>query len=343
MKNFFTLIIIALLHTTSSTARDYQNYTLPDTFDDAMISHVQDTVTYKKFLQRTPQKELLYTIKQSYEQFVQTIEQHETQVATIPKIIHQIWIGPYDFPEEALEWQATWQALHPDWEYKLWTNKDLESLTLINQTSFDQARNWGEKADILRLELLYEYGGLYVDIDFACYKPFDWLHHTCDFYTALHTVKLLNNNKVRIANGLIGCTPKHPIIKHAIQQIPQYRTRKMVTQRTGPDFFTDVIAQSITSSQSTGNTDIVFPANYFYPRGTKGGRGCRIRSGGAYIKPETMAAHYYTSYWIRPPGTQLTLQESERKQHRKERLAEQHRLQAAGQCTKKRRIKKRRR
>ena len=100
-------------------------------------------------------------------------------------------MGPHPFPKEAKAWQETWQNLHPDWEYKLWTNEDVELLDFENITYYNEAKNWGEKADILRYEILYRFGGLYADIDQSCLKPFDILHHTCDFYTGVHALPLM--------------------------------------------------------------------------------------------------------------------------------------------------------
>jgi len=39
-----------------------------------------------------------------------------TKIDAIPKIIHQIWLGPLEPPIEVME---TWQRLHPEWKYIL--------------------------------------------------------------------------------------------------------------------------------------------------------------------------------------------------------------------------------
>ena len=50
----------------------------------------------------------------------------------------------------------------------LWTDEQVAGLTLFNQAAFDAAPNFGEKSDILRYELLYAFGGVYVDVDLQC-------------------------------------------------------------------------------------------------------------------------------------------------------------------------------
>ncbi|GAI63343.1 unnamed protein product, partial [marine sediment metagenome] len=93
----------------------------------------------------------------------------------IPKIIHQIWLGS-PFPEKYAYFQSTWQLHHPDWEYKLWTEKEIEEFGLTNKAAYDESTNYGQKSDIARYEILYRIGGLYVDTDFECFNNFDLFH-----------------------------------------------------------------------------------------------------------------------------------------------------------------------
>ena len=87
----------------------------------------------------------------------------------IPKIVHQIWLGG-PVPEVYQAWMSSWLALN-GWEYKLWTDEELKTFHLHNKDLFDMAKNFGEKSDILRLEILFQYGGGYVDTDFECLRP----------------------------------------------------------------------------------------------------------------------------------------------------------------------------
>ncbi len=45
--------------------------------------------------------------------------------------------------------------------------------------------NLGAKSDLLRYELLYQFGGVYIDIDVVLLQPLDILNHTYEFYTGL--------------------------------------------------------------------------------------------------------------------------------------------------------------
>ncbi len=63
-------------------------------------------------------------IKNLYDTYVVNNIEYNPQVR-IPKIIHQIWIGS-PLPQKYYRWQKSWQKYHPDWEYKLWTERDIE-------------------------------------------------------------------------------------------------------------------------------------------------------------------------------------------------------------------------
>ena len=47
----------------------------------------------------------------------------------IPKIIHQIWLGPNKRPDIWMNsWKINYIKKHPDWTYKLWTEKEINML-----------------------------------------------------------------------------------------------------------------------------------------------------------------------------------------------------------------------
>src|SRR5437867_4300593 len=126
-------------------------------------------------------------------------------MCAIPLIIHQIWLGS-PVPEQFKPLQETIIEHHAGWEYVLWTDERVKELTLHNQELFDRATNFGEKSDILRYELLYQFGGLYLDIDIACVKSLEDLHRTYDFYIGWQPD---DTGHKQLGTGVIGCRPGH--------------------------------------------------------------------------------------------------------------------------------------
>ncbi len=209
----------------------------------------------------------------------------------IPKIIHQIWIGSA-VPAEFEPFMNSWIKHHvgKGWSYKLWTDDEVKNITLYNQAFYDETDNYGVKADILKWEIIYQFGGVYVDMDFECLQPLDTLHYTYDFYTALQP---FDTGLVQLGAALFAAWPGHPILKHCIETIRDDWHKKGVPQRTGPIHFTKSFY--ITAGKN-GAKDIAFPAHYFYPLGSTR---VELRKT-EWIRRGSYAVHHWAKTWNKP-------------------------------------------
>lgn len=209
----------------------------------------------------------------------------------IPKVIHQIWLGS-PFPEKYIAWRDTWLQLHPDWKYILWTDKDIEKLNLVNKKMYMTSSNYGEKSDIARVEILYRFGGLYIDTDFECLKSFDVLHHCCEFYAGL------DEGPTAAFNGLIGSRKHHPLLKAYIENMKREAHENDTTDeieiRTGPHYFTKILVQHLADN----NTNVVlFPTTFFYPWPWFERFRNKPEQIQAWLRPESMAIHHWEVSW----------------------------------------------
>ncbi len=229
-----------------------------------------------------------------------------TQEPRIPKIIHQIWLGS-PFPDKYKAWQETWLAHHPGWEYKLWTDDDIASLKLENGDLLERAVNYGQKSDILRYEILHQFGGLYVDIDFECFAPFDDLHHTYNFYAGI-------SNGVRsfaINNAIFGSAPGHPLLRDCIVQVRKTLERhgdfvaedadaqiQHVVTTTGPVFFSQCV---IKRESKLDDTCIFLPPTYFFPFPFWNSWNIPVNQRSSFQMPESLAMHHWGHSWVDAP------------------------------------------
>ncbi|MDJ0651959.1 MAG: glycosyltransferase [Simkaniaceae bacterium] len=208
----------------------------------------------------------------------------------IPKIVHLIWIGPRPFPIKSIQNIRSWMAYHPDWTFVFWTDRKrpapckgmevrlFEDFTFeFLKENYEESTNWGEKADIWRYEILYKEGGIYIDHDAKCKRPFHNLHSGYDFYAGLEMPHSgIDGLSVTVGISIIGAKPYHPVIRSAIEKvvdrwdevtkrfssIDPYVQAEKVVHRT-------LIALTYAFDESLNhpeNTDIVFPACYFYPK-----------------------------------------------------------------------------
>jgi mannosyltransferase OCH1-like enzyme len=153
----------------------------------------------------------------------------------IPKIMHFIWIGKNEIPNIYIVYIKTWIINHKDWIFFFWTDKNIPKL--INQKYYDEASEYAMKADILRYELLYFFGGVYVDCDFISFKNIDNLISKYDAFSAYESDKY-------IAIGLMGFKPFNPLLSVVIKNIPYSfltkRHNSTIPEITGPVFFTNI-------------------------------------------------------------------------------------------------------
>ncbi|MGV6888193.1 glycosyltransferase family 32 protein [Rhodophyticola sp. SM2404] len=93
----------------------------------------------------------------------------------IPKIMGHIWIGPKPMPKD---WMRSWPEMHPSWEYRIYDNDFLMRFPFRTRKLIHEYFSRGEYAgvqDLMRYEILYEYGGFMADADAICQHPVDEL------------------------------------------------------------------------------------------------------------------------------------------------------------------------
>ena len=99
----------------------------------------------------------------------------------IPKIIHYIWLGGKPLPKIAEKCIASWKKYCPDYEIKRWDESNLN----INQYKYAKdaydAKRYAFASDVMRFDVLYKYGGVYVDIDVEILNKIDDLLNNKSF------------------------------------------------------------------------------------------------------------------------------------------------------------------
>ena len=152
-----------------------------------------------------------------------------TLARVVPRILHQIWLGDRELPEEFAAYRETWRTHHPAWEHRLWAEDNLPS-GLRRPEVYERLRVPAERSDILRLEVLWLFGGVYVDTDFECLRPLDPVIEELDFFTA----PLKPNGWVN--NAFIGSVAGHPILDRALNELRPREFHGYDKHGTGPRF-----------------------------------------------------------------------------------------------------------
>ena len=180
-----------------------------------------------------------------------------------------IWIGPKKPPLWCIDsWRINYVSKYTEWEFILWDEEKINKLEMINRTIYDFEPTLRGKSDIARYEILYQYGGIFLDADsYWIEKPNSDLNILLDnskdaeFFCVNEPL-----NKQFFANGIFGCSKNNDITLGIINYLNKtYLKEKQKHQQshaiwlvTGPVPFTKVVNKNIDKAT-------IFPTHYFLP------------------------------------------------------------------------------
>ena len=113
----------------------------------------------------------------------------------IPKRIHYCWFGRGDKPKLVQKCIKSWTKHCPDYEIIEWNedNYDLSTAPLFVKQAIE-AKKWAYATDYIRLKVVYDHGGVYLDTDVEVIKSMDSLLKDTAFFGF--------QNKCNVATGL---------------------------------------------------------------------------------------------------------------------------------------------
>lgn len=212
----------------------------------------------------------------------------------IPKKIHYCWFGGNEKPKLIKRCIKSWKKFCPDYEVIEWNEYNFD----VNMNTYCRIafRNkmWAHLSDYVRLKVLYDYGGIYMDTDVELVKPLDpFLNHQC--FMGFQHERYVSNGL--IMGAVSGCSflRKHmerydDIIfdsendteKFYICQ--EHTTALLVSMGLEIPYYGEEIVY-------VGDIAI-YPKDYFSPYD--------IRTEKMHKTVRTVAIHYYASSWWDP-------------------------------------------
>jgi inositol phosphorylceramide mannosyltransferase catalytic subunit len=225
----------------------------------------------------------------------------------IPRIFHQIWVGPDPFPEEFARYQQTWLDHHPGWRLTLWTDDNFpKPEELRRPEAAERLRAPWERGDIFRLEILWRTGGVHVDTDFECKRSIEPLIEEAELFIGLRKPGKVNG-------ALMGSVPGHPLLERGLDEIrprTSYGLRlgageSNVKDETGPQFLDNLLL---------GRPEVTFvEPELFYPRT-------------AEQVEQAFAVHHRARAWKDVDGLRASLLKAEKRLEKAQEDARKWRL-----------------
>jgi mannosyltransferase OCH1-like enzyme/drug/metabolite transporter (DMT)-like permease len=187
------------------------------------IHNIQPT-EIKGFNPDTPEQMINWYLKPSYDHISRFdkdadpitfhyVKGNRKHGSVIPKRIHMIWLG--NIKKAPLESLEACKEINSDWEFNLWTDDKIKNHVFDSKyqkhfisTELCDNVNGHEHylclSDLLRLELLYLYGGIYMDVDSMCQKSLNELPLQNIELFAAYENEFTTHHANLVANGVIG-------------------------------------------------------------------------------------------------------------------------------------------
>tara|TARA_R100001163_G_C5052750_1_gene189369 strand:+ start:1101 stop:1712 length:612 start_codon:yes stop_codon:yes gene_type:complete len=135
----------------------------------------------------------------------------------IPKIIHHVWVGPNPLPEQEQSFIDSWKKYHPDYDFVMWNDNNINSLNLNNNCLYaikSAGSLYACQADIVRYVAIQKLGGIYIDTDVECYRNInDLLTDKLDF------IGLRPHRGNWMTNAFFGSKANSEVLKIVISNI----------------------------------------------------------------------------------------------------------------------------
>ncbi len=207
----------------------------------------------------------------------------------IPKILHYCWYGSKDLPENIKNYINTWKKYCPDYEIIRWDESNTDfSENLYMEEAFN-SKKYAFVSDYMRLKILLENGGIYLDTDVELCKNLDlFLEHSA--FTGCQEENVC-------VTGLIGAEKNHPWIKLLLSH---YDNKRFIINGAYDTIPNTLFITELTSKKYGWNKydeiEIlndnlwIYPIDYFCCKDWRTGKINRTKN--------TYAIHHFAGSWL---------------------------------------------
>lgn len=211
----------------------------------------------------------------------------------IPKIIHYCWVGGNPKPQSVLYCIESWKRCCPDYEIREWneTNYDFTKNEYMHQAY--EAKKWGFVPDYARLDIVYEYGGIYLDTDVEIIRSFDDLLKNECFFGFEDTGD--GEYYVNCGHGF-GAVPHHTAIRKArdlYKQISFKNTDGTLNLLASPYYTTQSLRQLglVQENQDQTMQGVqIYASDVLCPK--------TFRTGQLHQTARTVSIHHFSASWV---------------------------------------------
>lgn len=217
----------------------------------------------------------------------------------IPKIIHYCWLSDEPIPANMQTYIHSWKEKLPDYEFIHWSFKNFDKRSSQWVSEAFEHKKYAFAADYIRLFALYNYGGIYLDMDVEVLKPFDEL-------LSLDTMLCFENtNNESLEVAAFGVKKGSEWIKVCLDY---YKNRSFIREDGSFDTITlpTIVKKclkdngyhikkiyTLHDARRLSDKEIpTFPSTYFSPKS--------YLTGKIQLSKNTYSIHHFSGSWLTP-------------------------------------------
>lgn len=222
----------------------------------------------------------------------------------IPKTIHYCWFGGKEEPQDVKRCIASWKKFCPDYKIQRWDESNYDITRCKYMEDAYNARKWAFVSDFARLDVVYRYGGLYMDTDVEMLRSFDDLlteEMFCGFESR-DPVQIEHTKEIEKSVNLglgFGAEAGHPYLKDMIEfyeKLNFYNADGKMNLVSCPYYQTQILMKhGLIANNETQRLKhcIAYSPEYFCPKSN-------ITDRMLYPLDRSYSIHHFTISWADP-------------------------------------------
>ena len=207
----------------------------------------------------------------------------------IPKILHCCWFGKNPKPKLVRKCINSWKKFCSDYRIMEWTenNYDIDLAPKYVRDAYNE-KKWAFVADYVRLEMLVQYGGVYLDTDVELIGSLDLFLNNKGF--------LGSEDGMHVSTAVMGCEKDNLLIRQFKEQYNSLSFRNSdgsLNMTTNVVLMTDFFKKKGYKPQNVFqmiDEFSIYPSEYFYP----------LSIDDAILRKtnKTVAIHWFAGSWV---------------------------------------------
>ena len=206
----------------------------------------------------------------------------------IPKVIHYVWVGGGDKPRDIQKCIDSWKRQLPDFKFMEWNEQNFPLKNFPFAKRAFEEKQWAFVSDLIRIAVIYDYGGVYLDCDVKNIKNFSPF--------LKERVFIGFEDDSHPSTAVFGAEPKHPLFKDIMEFYNSVKLGKQIyfKEFVNTTIFSKILIKDF-DCQPNGKEQLLETGIHIYPSGFF-----------CYPSFQSITVHVFLGSWLKGSGTMFS-------------------------------------